>query len=102
MATFFFQWFGSERQGADGHEGAIHRAGGEAGEHGLHTRSLRTLIGERGHSQAPVRGMTTITNSRGSQLSLSGIPSIWPQVAALEKTIDSRTLDIQILERRVS
>ena len=40
----------------------------------------------------------------GRQLSLikRDFPLIWAQVAALEKTIDSRNLDIQILERRVS
>lgn len=48
--------------------------------------------------------MTIITNSIGRQLPLirRDSPLIWSQVAALEKTIDSRSLDIQILERRVS
>ena len=46
--------------------------------------------------------MTTFTNYIGVATAFKVSPLIWSQVAALEKTIDSRSLDIQILERRVS
>ena len=96
-----------ERERVNGHKRTLLWAGREASDNGLHTGGLRPLIRERSYPQTTVWGELIIA-SCPVWGEFPAIGHYWQhvwhslKVAALEKTIDSRNLDIQILERRVS